>query len=472
LSSLDCTGNAETIYMIDFPPNVTVTDPSGAKSCVQYCAYHNTGTYASTNTALIYGVLMDQYSTACSSGCGGNAKQLDNMTETASHELIEAVTDPDVGLIPASAPGYTAPAGWADNNNQCGEIGDICDNNGVGDTITVNGRTWVVQEEWSNKQGKCVSTGTVTPVCTGTNLTNCRKCGCGDNGGACNGATPVCETGSTNVLHGACEQCTSTSNTCATGATCQQSTTAAQDDVCVGGASCTPATACPSGQNCGTAADGCGGILNCGTCTAPQTCGGGGTANVCGCTPATACSGGQNCGTASDGCGGTLTCGTCASPQTCGGGGKANVCGCTPATACPSGQTCGTASDGCGGTLTCGTCAAGETCTGTTCMPSGSSSSSTSSSSSSSGTGGSASSSSSSSGTGGTGGGSSTGGSGTGASSASSSGTGAGIPSQPSQSGGCSCEAAGDANNTSGTSLSALGMLALAGVIRARRRRA
>jgi len=29
-------------------------------------------------------------------------------------------------------------------------------------------------------------------------------------------------------------------------------------------------------------ADGCGGTLDCGTCTLPQTCGGGGTPNVCG----------------------------------------------------------------------------------------------------------------------------------------------------------------------------------------------
>jgi hypothetical protein len=34
--------------------------------------------------------------------------------------------------------------------------------------------------------------------------------------------------------------------------------------------------------NCGQVGDGCGNVLNCGTCTAPDTCGGGGVANVCG----------------------------------------------------------------------------------------------------------------------------------------------------------------------------------------------
>jgi len=48
---------------------------------------------------------------------------------------------------------------------------------------------------------------------------------------------------------------------------------------------CTPVTSCPAGDNCGTIPNGCGGTLSCGICNAPQTCGGGGSANVCG--PAT-----------------------------------------------------------------------------------------------------------------------------------------------------------------------------------------
>jgi hypothetical protein len=45
---------------------------------------------------------------------------------------------------------------------------------------------------------------------------------------------------------------------------------------------CTPLTCAKVGANCGQVADGCGGVLSCGNCIAPQTCGGGGTANVCG----------------------------------------------------------------------------------------------------------------------------------------------------------------------------------------------
>jgi hypothetical protein len=45
---------------------------------------------------------------------------------------------------------------------------------------------------------------------------------------------------------------------------------------------CMPVTCSYLGLNCGTAGDGCGGTLTCGTCPAGQSCGGGGTPGVCG----------------------------------------------------------------------------------------------------------------------------------------------------------------------------------------------
>ncbi len=49
---LDCTGNVETVYMIEFPPLITVTGADVGTSCVNngFCAYHNTGTYGASNT--------------------------------------------------------------------------------------------------------------------------------------------------------------------------------------------------------------------------------------------------------------------------------------------------------------------------------------------------------------------------------------------------------------------------------------
>lgn len=128
---------------------------------------------------------------------------------------------------------------------------------------------------------------------------------------------------------------------------------------------CTPKTCGQLGANCGQVADGCGGATPiCGTCASPQSCGGGGTANVCGCKPTTCASLGKNCGSFPDGCGGNLDCGTCTAPATCGGTGTPNVCGCTPVGSCPPGANCGVYPDGCGGNLACGACAGYDTCGG------------------------------------------------------------------------------------------------------------
>ena len=126
---------------------------------------------------------------------------------------------------------------------------------------------------------------------------------------------------------------------------------------------CTPTTCAAQDKNCGTIPDGCGGSLNCGSCTSPDICGGT-TPNVCGpapCTPTTCAAQGKNCGSMSDGCTGTLNCGTCSTPNSCGGGGTPNVCGCTPTTCAAQGKNCGTIADGCGGSLSCGTCSTPNT---------------------------------------------------------------------------------------------------------------
>jgi hypothetical protein len=370
--TLDCTGNANTLYMVSFPPNISLGGPQGAgRSCVNngFCGYHNTGTYGAANTPLIYAALMDVFTGPCSMGCGSNAKALDNATDLASHELVEAATDADVGLIPDTATMIEAPAGWYDGtNNNCGEIADICDDGSPGDPITVSGRTWVVQQVWSNQQNKCASTGPAPAICSGTTVTGCRPCSCGDNGLSCNGTTAVCETTSSNVLFGGCEACTASSGNCGAG-TCVQSATPAQDDIC---SNCVPATTCPAGDDCGSVSDGCGGTIACGTCTLPQTCGGGSAANPnqCGCSPTiTSCPAGFDCGTLPDGCGGLIACGTCTPPQTCGGGASANPnqCGsmlCSPKTCAQQGIGCGAAADGCGNVLQCGNCPPPQSCGG------------------------------------------------------------------------------------------------------------
>ncbi len=95
---------------------------------------------------------------------------------------------------------------------------------------------------------------------------------------------------------------------------------------------CTPQTCTTAKANCGPIGDGCGGIVQCGTCTGEETCGGGGVGSNCGkpaCTPKTCAELGATCGPVGDGCGGVLSsCGTCntAAGEICGGGGPSR-CG-------------------------------------------------------------------------------------------------------------------------------------------------
>ncbi len=141
---------------------------------------------------------------------------------------------------------------------------------------------------------------------------------------------------------------------------------------------CTPRTCAQQGIECGPAGDGCGGLVQCGSCAPPTTCGGGGVPSKCGgsaaCVPKTTADCPANgCGILADGCGGSVTCGTCTLPDTCGGGGVAGKCGqppCTPRTCAAIGaKACGPQSDGCGGVLPCGGCSGSETCGGNPATP-------------------------------------------------------------------------------------------------------
>ena len=153
---------------------------------------------------------------------------------------------------------------------------------------------------------------------------------------------------------------------------------------------CIPPTCASLGYDCGQVPDVCEGILDCGTCTGADFCGGGGfdrcgpgvdggaDAGVCpGCSPATCASLGYDCGVVSDVCGALLDCGTCKAPAWCGGGGF-NVCGheggsdagaCVPRTCAQQKVDCGQTGDGCGNLLVCGTCSPPDVCCGGDSLP-------------------------------------------------------------------------------------------------------
>lgn len=140
--------NNNNLYMVHFPPGVSVTNSQGQASCSVFCAYH--GTYKRNNQDVYYGIMPDQGSGGCQNGCGSSSIIARNTTEVASHEFAEAVTDAAVGL----ATTISAPLAWY--NSAGGEIGDLC--NGVlGYAKLGDGNTYAVQQLWSNKVGACVT---------------------------------------------------------------------------------------------------------------------------------------------------------------------------------------------------------------------------------------------------------------------------------------------------------------------------
>jgi hypothetical protein len=146
---------------------------------------------------------------------------------------------------------------------------------------------------------------------------------------------------------------------------------------CTSPPTCTPLTCAsyPSGT-CGAQSNGCGGLTaDCGTCNAPETCGGGGVANKCGapdagsCTQLTCAQQGIQCGPAGNGCGGIIQCPACPTGDTCSSGHcyapDSGPPVCTPKTCAEQGIQCGVAGDGCGDILQCPPCPSGETCLST-----------------------------------------------------------------------------------------------------------
>jgi hypothetical protein len=161
--------------------------------------------------------------------------------------------------------------------------------------------------------------------------------------------------------------------TCALPQTCGGGGVSGQCGAPAPGGHCTPETCASQNVDCGSVSDGCGNLIDCGVCVAPLSCGGGGVAGQCGAPDAgTRCEARscaeQNieCGPAGDGCGNLLNCGSCTHGAMCGGGGVSGKCGppgiCAPESCTDQHLGCGPAGDGCGGVIDCGQCVAPGVC--------------------------------------------------------------------------------------------------------------
>jgi len=211
---------------------------------------------------------------------------------------------------------------------------------------------------------------------TGDGSTN-RDTGTDDTGTSCLGITCALVNATCGLIGDGCGGVIDCGN-CPAPQTCGGGGTPSQ---CGGSSGCTPTTCAAQNANCGPIGDGCGGVIDCGSCGANESCGAGGPSR-CGpatvmndggttCTPRTCTSVNASCGQVADGCGGLLNCGTCTAPESCGGGGTPNRCGrsdagttCTPRTCAGANANCGPVADGCGGIIQCGTCTSPQICGG------------------------------------------------------------------------------------------------------------
>jgi hypothetical protein len=125
--------DADTIYAIYFPSNVSIT-LDGSTSCFGFGAYH----FATTETkrhAAYYLVMPD---------CGDSFA---GVTEVTSHELVEATTD--AVPTPGSTPNY--PQAWNDSGGN--EAGDLCE--GTSGSVKTSLGTFSVQGIWDESSQGC-----------------------------------------------------------------------------------------------------------------------------------------------------------------------------------------------------------------------------------------------------------------------------------------------------------------------------
>jgi hypothetical protein len=325
----DGKGNVNSLYMIEFPDAYSI-NLEGHLSCSYFCGYHYTIDYGGLSVpyAVMPGI------GGCSGNCGTG---FGLVTSIHSHELMEAITDTEVGFT-QTQPTEERPLAWYDPGDNM-ELADICDP--FGHPAGVNAGTdtiagYTVQLIWSDFADSCVAQ---IPICDGLSTEpSCRPCTEYDNGIGCTGTTPVCQTSTTAPNAGQCVGCIVDSSCAVPTPICDTTS-----DTC---------RAC-------TAADCTGATPLCGTNGACVQCE---ATNTSACTGKTAI-----CDTT------TGTCVGCQSNIDCSGGApvcnpKTNTCEpCQASTDCSNGQVCDTSSDGEKGQ--CVDCNTNADCTFGTCQP-------------------------------------------------------------------------------------------------------
>lgn len=145
--------DANRLYMVYVEPGVVVQMGS-ATSQTSFLGYH--GAFADGNSVIHYAVMPGPGSPNPTPSSQGFGSAFDELTSVSSHELAEAVTDPNVNF---------STMGWYDFQLN-GEIGDLAE--GHESTITgPTGAQYVVQDV-VNKNDQVISPATSQPTPTPT----------------------------------------------------------------------------------------------------------------------------------------------------------------------------------------------------------------------------------------------------------------------------------------------------------------
>lgn len=129
-----------TIYTFLLPQGTDIN--SGGSCCSAFLGYHWQVTVGSTNVS---------YAVVCDCPASPPLTQLQGVTTTVNHELVEAATDPLVSSSPAYAQADDADAIWTIFTG--GEIADMCEYNADAN-YTPSASTYMVQRTWSNAAAK------------------------------------------------------------------------------------------------------------------------------------------------------------------------------------------------------------------------------------------------------------------------------------------------------------------------------
>jgi len=129
--------DANTLYEISIPAGLSYDDGTGSKCCSDYLGYHYDAKIGNVDVPFAINC-------TCS---GGGLTPLQNLTETANHETVEAATDP---LGTGFAQTDDDHAVWTYTTD--GEVADLCEYADTANLLAPTGMTYAIQRTWSNAE--------------------------------------------------------------------------------------------------------------------------------------------------------------------------------------------------------------------------------------------------------------------------------------------------------------------------------